>query len=170
MADLKISQLTGATTPLAGTEVLPIVQSSSTKKVSVANLTSGRSTGVLDLTINDSNAGANYTASRNGATGFLKFYGNQTGFNGYMFSGIDGDLFEINNSGDIAPKGNLNFASNKGINFSGNGGVLWRVGAGTPEGAITAPVGSLYTRTDGGLLSTLYVKESGTGNTGWVAK
>jgi hypothetical protein len=39
MADLKISQLTGATTPLAGTEVLPIVQSSSTKKVTVAELT-----------------------------------------------------------------------------------------------------------------------------------
>lgn len=42
MADLKISQLTGATTPLAGTEVLPIVQSSSTVKVSVDNLTKGR--------------------------------------------------------------------------------------------------------------------------------
>lgn len=42
MADLKISQLTGATTPLAGTEVLPIVQSGVTKQVSVANLTSGR--------------------------------------------------------------------------------------------------------------------------------
>jgi hypothetical protein len=42
MADLKISQLTGATTPLAGTEVLPIVQSSTTKKVSVADLTAGR--------------------------------------------------------------------------------------------------------------------------------
>ncbi len=42
MADLKISQLTSATTPLAGTEVLPIVQSSSTKKVSVADLTAGR--------------------------------------------------------------------------------------------------------------------------------
>ena len=38
MADLKISQLTGATTPLAGTEVLPIVQSGTTKQVSVANL------------------------------------------------------------------------------------------------------------------------------------
>lgn len=43
MADLKISQLTGATTPLAGTEVLPIVQSGVTKQVSVANLTAGRS-------------------------------------------------------------------------------------------------------------------------------
>jgi hypothetical protein len=43
MADLKISALTGASTPLAGTEVLPIVQSSATVKVSVANLTAGRS-------------------------------------------------------------------------------------------------------------------------------
>ncbi len=42
MADLKISQLTGATTPLAGTEVLPIVQSGVTKKVSVDNLTIGK--------------------------------------------------------------------------------------------------------------------------------
>lgn len=43
-------------------------------------------------------------------------------------------------------------------------------GNGTPEGAITASVGSLYMRTDGGANTTLYVKESGTGNTGWVAK
>lgn len=42
MADKKISALTGATTPLAGTEVLPIVQSGTTVKVSVANLTAGR--------------------------------------------------------------------------------------------------------------------------------
>jgi hypothetical protein len=42
MADLKISALTASTTPLAGTEVLPIVQSGTTKQVSVANLTAGR--------------------------------------------------------------------------------------------------------------------------------
>ena len=44
MADTKISALTSATTPLAGTEVLPIVQSGSTVKVSVANLTDGLNT------------------------------------------------------------------------------------------------------------------------------
>lgn len=43
MADKKISALTGASTPLAGTEVLPIVQSGSTVKVAVSNLTEGRS-------------------------------------------------------------------------------------------------------------------------------
>ena len=42
MADAKISALTAASTPLAGTEVLPIVQSSTTVKVSVDNLTAGK--------------------------------------------------------------------------------------------------------------------------------
>ena len=45
-----------------------------------------------------------------------------------------------------------------------------RSGTGTPEGAVTAPVGTLFLRTDGGAGTTLYVKESGTGNTGWAAK
>ncbi len=42
-------------------------------------------------------------------------------------------------------------------------------GAGTPEGAVTAGIGTLFLRTDGGAGTTLYVKESGTGNTGWIA-
>jgi hypothetical protein len=50
MADKKISALTAATTPLAGTEVLPIVQSGSTVKVSVDNLTTGKPVSVGSLT------------------------------------------------------------------------------------------------------------------------
>ena len=38
MADAKISQLPAATTPLAGTELVPIVQSSTTKRATVANV------------------------------------------------------------------------------------------------------------------------------------
>jgi hypothetical protein len=41
MADLKISQLTAVTTPLALTEELPAVQSSSTKKVTVQQMLTG---------------------------------------------------------------------------------------------------------------------------------
>ena len=48
--------------------------------------------------------------------------------------------------------------------------VFWTSGSGSPESVVTAPVGSMYTRTDGGAGTTLYVKESGTGSTGWVAK
>lgn len=43
-------------------------------------------------------------------------------------------------------------------------------GNGSPETVVTAPIGSLYCRLNGGASTTLYVKESGTGNTGWVAK
>ena len=49
MADKKISQLTGATTPLAGTEEIPLVQSSTTKKATVANLTAGRAVSMDSL-------------------------------------------------------------------------------------------------------------------------
>lgn len=49
-------------------------------------------------------------------------------------------------------------------------GVRMFSGTGSPEGVLTAPVGALYTRSDGGAGTTLYVKEAGVGNTGWVAK
>lgn len=43
-------------------------------------------------------------------------------------------------------------------------------GTGTPEGNVTAAMGSLFLRTDGGASTTLYVKTSGSGSTGWTAK
>jgi hypothetical protein len=43
-------------------------------------------------------------------------------------------------------------------------------GAGDPEGVVTAGQGSIHLRTDGGASTTLYVKTSGSGNTGWSAK
>jgi hypothetical protein len=49
MADKKISALTASTTPLAGTEVLPIVQSGATVKVAVSDLTSGRAVSMANL-------------------------------------------------------------------------------------------------------------------------
>lgn len=42
-------------------------------------------------------------------------------------------------------------------------------GTGSPEGVQVAAVGSLFLRTNGGSGTTLYVKESGSGNTGWTA-
>ena len=45
-----------------------------------------------------------------------------------------------------------------------------RHGSGTPESVVTAPPGTLYCNDSGGAATTLYVKESGTGSTGWVAK
>lgn len=87
MADLKISQLTSATTPLAGTEVLPIVQSGSTKKVpsndlTVKNLRSNATTGILQVagpgtgtTRTMTTPDANFTVARTDAA--QTFTGNQ---------------------------------------------------------------------------------------------
>jgi hypothetical protein len=55
MADTKISALPASTTPLAGTEVLPIVQGGATVKVSVANLTAGRAISATQLTLTTGN-------------------------------------------------------------------------------------------------------------------
>jgi hypothetical protein len=84
-------------------------------------------------------------------------------------------------SGNFAPGADntLNFgvqatrwANVYGTNIRpGAGTATWTSGTGTPEGAVSATVGSLFTRTDGGASTVLYVKEGGgSGNTGWIPK
>jgi hypothetical protein len=51
-----------------------------------------------------------------------------------------------------------------------NSSSTWHSGVGSPEGFVFANVGSFYSRTDGSPGTSFYVKESGVGNTGWVAK
>jgi hypothetical protein len=50
------------------------------------------------------------------------------------------------------------------------GNVKIITGTGSPEGIVAAAVGSFYLRSDGGPNTTLYIKESGTDETGWVPK
>lgn len=51
MPNSKISALPSATTPLAGTETLPVVQGGITEQVSVANLTAGRTVSMSGATV-----------------------------------------------------------------------------------------------------------------------
>lgn len=60
------------------------------------------------------------------------------------------------------------FADDSG--FAAHQSLYCRFGAGTPEGVVTAPIGTSFSRTDGGAGTSFYVKESGAGNTGWIAK
>jgi hypothetical protein len=83
MANTKISALTSATTPLAGTETLPVVQSSATTKVAVSDLTAGRAVSALSYA---STTGATF-ATTSGSVGIgttlvpdkLSVLGNTTG-------------------------------------------------------------------------------------------
>jgi hypothetical protein len=56
------------------------------------------------------------------------------------------------------------------VHYTASSTIFDSAGTGTPEGVVTAGVGSTFRRTDGGVNTTFYVKESGTGNTGWIAK
>lgn len=48
--------------------------------------------------------------------------------------------------------------------------IIRRYSTGSPEGSVTAGIGSVYYRTNGGASTTMYIKESGAGNTGWIGK
>ena len=56
MADVKISALPAATVPLAGTELVPIVQSGVTEQVTVANLTAGRTVAAAAVAVDANSA------------------------------------------------------------------------------------------------------------------
>jgi hypothetical protein len=95
MADTKISALPASTTPLTGTELVPIVQGGVTKQVSIANLTAGRSLSSSGLTVTSAgdlgvnitttgtaNAGSLIITNGNGTTSaqysYLRFVNSQT--------------------------------------------------------------------------------------------
>lgn len=76
-----------------------------------------------------------------GATGTLE-----------LLSTTGGKILTISDSGAIGPQ---------------NSTSLILSAAGTPEGAKTAPIGSVFMRNDGAAGTSGYIKESGAGNTGW---
>ena len=67
MADVKISALPGASTPLDGTEILPIVQGGITEQVSVANLTAGRTVAAATVNVDANSASAAVRITQTGA-------------------------------------------------------------------------------------------------------
>lgn len=156
MADKKISALPAATTPLAGTEVLPIVQGGTTDQVSVANLTAGRAVSSLSVTTTqDVTTGRNLIVTgagrveQNGGAGGLYFLNTavSAGATNMRFyttnaSGVAQLQYQLNGGttptnqvyGDlIAETGNFKPATaGKGIDFSANGGdVLTQYDEGT---------------------------------------
>lgn len=148
MADKKISALTAASLPLAGTEVLPIVQSGATVKVATDNLTvknvrANGTTGILQvtgpaaastrvMTVPD----ANFTAARTDAAN--SFTGDQTLATGNLIQGT-------------AAKG-MNFSANTGTGGKTSSLLNWyEEGTWTPGAGNLTVVGAFsssgtYTR------------------------
>lgn len=98
-------------------------------------------------------------AGKQGGQGYGIFTGASTGntFSDYWASGITDSI------GGTTP-----FVNNVFGAYVGD--LKIRRGTGTPEGVVIGAIGDLYLRTDGGASTTMYVKESGAGTYGWVAK
>ena len=128
MADKKISALTASTIPLAGTEVLPIVQSNTTVKVSVANLTAGRAVSMSDATLTGVYDQSAYAPSgwignwnNTGTSGHQMYFGYNNGTNNRIGLYIAGGP-SVSNQLDLT-------VANK-FGVYGSGGVV--VGTGDP--------------------------------------
>jgi hypothetical protein len=164
MTDKKISQLTASTTPLAGTETLPIVQSGETKKVSVADLTVGRVTTVSRIIA----TGGLGTPSSNAQYGWNStqgaiIAGTGTSYDVLLQNKTNQSVLGIVTGTRDAEMtaGNLRFSSGKGIDFSADANAAgmtsellndYEVGTWTPVySGLSGSIGSTAYATNGQL-------------------
>lgn len=162
MSNSKISALTSATTPLAGTETLPVVQSSTTKQVSVANLTAGRAVAAASLTatgtvgaayltssgvVESTGANLGHAASRvimsyeGGSNSYIQPYGTSSSVQGNLTVrclSSDGSLsttpFNFSYNANTFYQHIVQGVAGKGINFSAN----------TPAAGMTSQIYAWY--------------------------
>lgn len=153
LIDAKYSTITSPTVQGAGTRNINVASASQMNEL--RNLLTNAST----FTVTNAGYGTVITGTLVGVT--------DTGTNTW--------LFDQNNALLKAPKFISASSTQPAVEASsgilgrfGASGAVIRAGSGTPEGSVTAPVSSLYLRSDGASGTTVYSKNSGTGNTGWA--
>lgn len=130
MANSKISALTSATTPLAGTEVLPIVQSSTTKQVAISDVTAGRAVSALSYVTTGGTGNGQITITKNSTvatenTAGLAIQASATNAYTEMLLGTDDAI----DSGYIQTAGKNTSWTSKTLVLQPNGGNV-KIGAG----------------------------------------
>ena len=100
MADVKISELNGATTPLSGTEVVPLVQNGETKKVAVSEIGGGANptSGVIPVNQNGSLVDSDLIDT---STKFSATKSSSIGFDGGVL--VSNDKFAIGTNDFLLP-------------------------------------------------------------------
>lgn len=114
MTNKKISALTAATTPLTGSEVVPLVQSSATDSSTVDNLTAGRAVNAASLTTTGATkTGTDFQFSSNVGYGFKSQDGTRVieVYNSATYQYVDQIMSGANVRIGTAAKG-INFTSN----------------------------------------------------------
>jgi hypothetical protein len=128
------------------------------------NVTGDAMTGALTITKTSTSAlliendGGTDTLKVDSSGGYLQL-ANNANLAGYSDAYSTEKWHITTSTGDLQLDGQIEIAAS----------VTIRSGTGSPEGVVTAVVGSLYLRTNGAGGTTAYIKESGAGNTGWTA-
>jgi hypothetical protein len=98
------------------------------------------------------------------------------------YTGANLEIYGYDNSGSSSYRtvaieratGNVTFDYTSvhaaGLRLASSSGPFIRSGTGSPEGVVTAPVGSMWTDTAATTGAIRWIKASGTGNTGWVVE
>jgi len=158
MANTKISGLSSASTPLSGSEILPLNQSGTTDSVTVNNFTNGRSVGMsqANITNNGSLIKLNYAAD--GGSNLISWINTSSTTLWDMGGGITirQDEFTIRRQGTnvIYCDNNYNVAFSSGNLVQGTAGKGINFTANTPASGMTSQLLNWYeqgtfTPTDG---------------------
>ncbi len=166
---IEIQDITAGTSPVVVKDDAP---DDSVHVTASGNVGMGTAVPVDALHVHDSVV-SSFVRCTHSSTGATSTDGMQVGYSNacYLWNYENTDVVIAANNAVVArfqPGGDLRIEG--ALEVAGSGGPTITAGSGTPESVLTAPVGSLFQRTDGGAGTSFYVKESGAGNTGWVAK
>lgn len=115
---------------------LAVGTTSANRRVEIAGASSGE-TYQLRIGAGASNSAYTYDIGRSTVDGLFYFYGNQSGANGYVFSGANGERARIDSSGNLLVGTTSNVGNSRiAVSGSGTGGAyLMRLGSAATGGA-----------------------------------
>lgn len=139
MADVKISELNGATTPLSGTEVVPLVQNGETKKVAVSEIGGGANptSGFYPINYNGNLVNSGLQNTSDSLPGGFEYFGLK--FIEDSFLGTQPILFlqGMNESYSLGNADSENGGATAGIEINGNmGAVTIGCGVSSPSAGV----------------------------------
>jgi hypothetical protein len=166
MAEIKISQLPAATTPLAGTEEVPLVQSGTTKKVTVTDLRGAAVTAVTGTAPVVSSGGTTPAISMPAAGTSTNGYLTSTDWNAFNGKYSAGDALGTPSSGTATNLTGLPLSTGvTGILPVANGGTAASTAAGARTSILPSYSGNAgkVLAVNGGATDAEWIPVSGTG-------